>query len=278
MAPEATAQAAPEATAEAAPEVAAEAAPEATAEAAPEVAPEPAPEATAEPAPEATAEPAPEATAEPAPEATAKASPEATAEAAPEATAEAAPEVAAEAATADATTDDATAAGPEAPAGELPRSRPVTPVTPRRTPRRPASRSGTFRAHCIAICPELMKTAEISAAGQTACAMRSPWSERRLHRTRPIGRLISCCAQEIHGRLAGQWRGLITFAPGDRIPWLRRLVTFAPGDRMHLIGIWHFNPLKITASIQSITLSTTDLPVYTYVSHASAEAHLAHRS
>jgi hypothetical protein len=101
------------------------------------------------------------------------------------------------------------------------------------------------------------------------------------------------CVQKIHGRLAGQWRGLITFAQGDRIPWLgrlvtfaqgdripwlRRLVTFAQGDRMHLIGIWHFNPLKITASIQNITLSTTDLTVDTYVSHTSAEAHLAHRS
>ena len=117
-APEATAEAAPEATAEAAPEVAAEAAPEATAEAAPEATAEAAPEVAAEAAPEATAEAAPEATAEAAPEVTAEAAPEATAEAAPEATAEAAPEVAAEAATADATTDDATAAGPEAPAGE----------------------------------------------------------------------------------------------------------------------------------------------------------------
>ena len=125
-APEAAAEAAPEATAEAAPEAAAEVGPEATAEVAPEAAAEAAPEATAEAAPEATAEAAPEATAEAvpeaaaeaAPEATAEAAPEAAAEAAPEATAEAAPEAAAEAATADATTDDATAAGPEAPAGE----------------------------------------------------------------------------------------------------------------------------------------------------------------
>lgn len=34
-----------------------------------------------------------------------------------------------------------------------------------------------------------MRIAEISAAGQTACAVHSPWSERRLHRTRPTGRL-----------------------------------------------------------------------------------------
>jgi hypothetical protein len=52
-----------------------------------------------------------------------------------------------------------------------------------------AKRSGTFRAHHVAICPELMRTAEISAAGQTVCVARSSWSERRLHRTRPTGRL-----------------------------------------------------------------------------------------
>jgi hypothetical protein len=34
-----------------------------------------------------------------------------------------------------------------------------------------------------------MRTAEISAAGQTACVVRSPLSGRRLHRTRPTGRL-----------------------------------------------------------------------------------------
>jgi hypothetical protein len=39
-------------------------------------------------------------------------------------------------------------------------------------------------------------------------------------------------------------RRLVTLAPGDRIAWLRRLVTLAPGDRMHLIGIWHFNHLR----------------------------------
>ena len=113
-----SAETAPEATAEAAPEAAAEAAPEAAAEAAPEAAAEAVPEAAAEAVPEAAAEAVPEAAAEAVPEAAAEAVPEAAAEAAPEPTAEAAPEVAAEAATADATTDDATAAGPEAPAGE----------------------------------------------------------------------------------------------------------------------------------------------------------------
>ena len=117
-APEAAAEAVPEAAAEAVPEAAAEAAPEAAAEAVPEAAAEAVPEAAAEAVPEAAAEAVPEAAAEAVPEAAAEAVPEAAAEAAPEPTAEAAPEVAAEAATADATTDDATAAGPEAPAGE----------------------------------------------------------------------------------------------------------------------------------------------------------------
>jgi hypothetical protein len=43
------------------------------------------------------------------------------------------------------------------------------------------------RAHHVAICPELMRDAEISAAGQTACLVCSPLSERCLHRTRPTG-------------------------------------------------------------------------------------------
>ena len=33
---------------------------------------------------------------------------------------------------------------------------------------------GTFRAHCIASCPEPLRTAEISAAGQPACTVYSP--------------------------------------------------------------------------------------------------------
>ena len=44
---------------------------------------------------------------------------------------------------------------------------------------------GTFRAYRVVICPEAMRIAEISAASQTACMVRSPLSERRLHRTRP---------------------------------------------------------------------------------------------
>ncbi len=53
---------------------------------------------------------------------------------------------------------------------------------------------GTFRAHCVAIRPELVRRAEISAAGQTTCTARSAWSKRLLHRTRPTGRLtpITC--------------------------------------------------------------------------------------
>ena len=35
---------------------------------------------------------------------------------------------------------------------------------------------GTLGAHDSAICPELMRTTEISAAGQSACAVRLPWS------------------------------------------------------------------------------------------------------
>jgi hypothetical protein len=33
---------------------------------------------------------------------------------------------------------------------------------------------GTFRAHCIASCPEPLRTAEISAAGQPACTVYFP--------------------------------------------------------------------------------------------------------
>jgi hypothetical protein len=36
-----------------------------------------------------------------------------------------------------------------------------------------------------------MRTTEISAAGQTTCPECPPWSERRLHRTRPTGRLAT---------------------------------------------------------------------------------------
>src|SRR6185437_12123432 len=53
----------------------------------------------------------------------------------------------------------------------------------------PVSESGTFRAHCVAICPEAMRIAEISAAGQTLRMTRSPSSEKRLHQTRSTGRL-----------------------------------------------------------------------------------------
>ena len=44
---------------------------------------------------------------------------------------------------------------------------------------------GTLR---VAICQETMRIAEISAAGQTACVVRLPSSEERLHKTRPTGR------------------------------------------------------------------------------------------
>jgi len=54
---------------------------------------------------------------------------------------------------------------------------------------RPRSLPGTFRAHGATICPELMRTTEISTPGQGVSASRSPWSGRRLHKTRPTGRL-----------------------------------------------------------------------------------------
>ena len=48
---------------------------------------------------------------------------------------------------------------------------------------------GTSGAHHPAICPEPTRTAEISAAGQSAYQIHPPWSPRRLHKTRPTGRL-----------------------------------------------------------------------------------------
>ncbi len=48
-------------------------------------------------------------------------------------------------------------------------------------PRAPSC--GRGRAHHVAICRETMRTAEISAAGQTVYTAHSPWSERCLHRT-----------------------------------------------------------------------------------------------
>ncbi len=67
--------------------------------------------------------------------------------------------------------------------------------------------SGAFRAHHIAICPELMRTTEISVAGQTTCVVRSPLSERCLHRTRPTGRLTASDRES--GRLTKRWRRLV---------------------------------------------------------------------
>ena len=63
----------------------------------------------------------------------------------------------------------------------------------RLTPPGTARWPGTFRAHTVAICPETIRIGEISAAGQTACAVRSPSSKRCLHETRPTGRLTSGC-------------------------------------------------------------------------------------
>ena len=48
---------------------------------------------------------------------------------------------------------------------------------------------GTFGAHDHEICPEAMRNAEISTAGQSACAARSPWSQACPHETRPTDRL-----------------------------------------------------------------------------------------
>ena len=42
----------------------------------------------------------------------------------------------------------------------------------------PLSRSGTFRAHHTANCPEPTRTAEISAAGQATCRVHLRWSRR----------------------------------------------------------------------------------------------------
>ena len=67
------------------------------------------------------------------------------------------------------------------------------------------------------------------------------------------------CVQEIDGRLAGQWRRLITIASGarrprvrrpvtlalgDQRPRVRRPVTLALGDRRHLARVCHCRPLK----------------------------------
>jgi hypothetical protein len=48
---------------------------------------------------------------------------------------------------------------------------------------------GTFGAHHLASCPKTLRTAEISAADQTACEVCPAWSETPLHKTRPTGRL-----------------------------------------------------------------------------------------
>lgn len=48
---------------------------------------------------------------------------------------------------------------------------------------------GHIRAHQRAICPEVLRTPEISAAGQAACQMHPARSNTREHKTRPTRRL-----------------------------------------------------------------------------------------
>src|SRR5215472_4766500 len=49
---------------------------------------------------------------------------------------------------------------------------------------------GTSGAHQREICPEVLRTAEISAAGQAACLVHPLRSEGSPHKTRPTDRLI----------------------------------------------------------------------------------------
>ena len=49
--------------------------------------------------------------------------------------------------------------------------------------------AGTSGAHQREICPEALRTAEISAAGQALCHVHPPRSDTPRHRTRPTGRL-----------------------------------------------------------------------------------------
>ena len=48
---------------------------------------------------------------------------------------------------------------------------------------------GTFRAHCIAIHPETMRSGAITTAGKEAFRVCLYWSRAPMHRTRPTGRL-----------------------------------------------------------------------------------------
>ena len=80
---------------------------------------------------------------------------------------------------------------------------------------------GTFRAHHIASCPEPLRIAEISAAGQTTCTVRSPWSDRRLHKTRPTGLVARCLTDIPEGSFMGWIMTLV--AAAEPPTWWPRL-------------------------------------------------------
>jgi len=71
----------------------------------------------------------------------------------------------------------------------------------------------TFRlSHWAAICSEAMRIAEISAAGQTVCMVRLPLSRRRLHGTRPTGRLSQAEALQAQTSDRSKDKGSLMYA------------------------------------------------------------------
>ena len=75
---------------------------------------------------------------------------------------------------------------------------------------------GAFRVHRVAICPELMRSAEISAAGQTTSTVASPWSGEMLAQDPPTG-CNFCCSSPASSGVCSRLRNRLTCA--DRRPW-----------------------------------------------------------
>jgi hypothetical protein len=70
---------------------------------------------------------------------------------------------------------------------------------------------GTFRAHHSPICPEILRTDEISAADQSTWLVHPAWSGIPAHQTRPTGRLTPLVSLT--------WDGIVTAFPGsDLVP------------------------------------------------------------
>jgi hypothetical protein len=90
-------------------------------------------------------------------------------------------------------------------------------------------RGGTSGAHQREICPELLRTAEISATGQTIRMVHPPRSGGRRHKTRPTGRLTPTYAPDL---------GLRVHEPS--LAHIRRTSRrrSAPGPAAHHAGRW----------------------------------------